>query len=44
MENRLVELLAKAIDMLIDEEIMFVDILDGLETTEEELEKFGLEY
>lgn len=41
MEERLKELLSCAIDMLIDEEVMFVDIMEGLKTNEEELRELG---
>lgn len=41
MEKRLKELLWRAIDMLIDEAVMFVDIMEGLNTNDDELRELG---
>ena len=43
MEERLLQMLHCAINMLIDEDVMFVDIMEGLNTNEEELIKLGFE-
>ena len=43
MEERLIEMLSRAIEMLIDEEVMFVDIMEGLGTNEDELRELGFE-
>lgn len=43
MEKRLIEMLGCAIEMLIDEDVMFVDIVEGLGTNEDELKELGFE-